>query len=261
MAQETRSKVAAGDFPDFETALRQASADTSAQEAKAQVVNAIKGGLGAGLIGGGVYGLSRYLSGPSAKLRKRVQPSAVELPIKGGRKLAIDGLTSSPSPSPAHLEPGGMWWRTPLAVTGAAAAGIGAAGLLGRVRKKFHERDRAAQEEQAKSEFENALSDVYRPLAKAAADEPSLRELLEVAFAHVKRADMTNSLLSGYGTYAGLTGLGAGVLAYKAAANRKRKDLQTALRQRQREQLRHEPVEVQLPQGLLGPTQTPATEE
>ncbi len=255
------------DYPDFESALRQAAADASAQEAKGQVVNAVQGGLGLGLLGGGLYGLHRYLSRPDAKLRKRIEPAVAELPVTARRrpKLAVDGLTTPPSPSAAHLEPGGMWWRTPLAVTGAAAAGLGAMGLVGKVRKKFREKDRAAQEDQAKAEFESALADVYRPAAKMASDEPSLRELLEAAFTMAKRAGLDgamNSLLSGYGTYAGVAGLGAGVLAYKAAAGRKRKALQAALRQRQREQMRSQPVEMVLPKSLqVGPAVTPALEE
>ena len=234
-------------------AVRSARQQLVQQDALAQLKNIGLTSLGIGAGAAGLAGLSKSLSSPApaASARSPLLPlpypeeEAEEAPPDDGQRKTAD-VTS----------PVGLAWFGPAAL-GAGLLGLGAgwkgidAVLRHRARK-----ERSDQLDEARSNFREAILGLHRSNKTAAALE-QVFEKLDAALAQrntgiPKQASWANfadnaagGLAGGYGAYAGLSGLLAGLFVYDKIKKRSRQAvLQKAMQRRDRRQFIQQPPEV-----------------
>jgi len=239
-------------YPNFESAFRGAANDVAKQQAVGDVGNTIKAGVGAGLLTGGGYALYRMLKKQDPRVTKRTSPEEAILPVK----TADDNIIRDALHANNALDSDHVWWKSPAALAGGLIAGVGTAGLIRSTAGRMAASNRKAKEENARAQFDAALTKTLAPVSKLASD-CDLGDCLVILFDTVKKnaglQDIVDGALKGYGLYAVGTGLGAGALAYSASKDKNRKALQKALSMRQANRARSAPTEIILPGSLSQP--------
>lgn len=212
-------------------------------------------GAGAGVAGRGVVGLINLLKGPRPSTTRLQGPTELPLPLPyRDEKEKVAGITEKTSLP--YYGPGMM-------MAGLAGAGLGwkGADMLLDSRRK---REREQQLEAARSEFHDALLSQYDAPLQVGSSQARIKSAASVEVGQAldrlfeqfvqtgnelektaTMADIGGKALSGYGTYAALAALMGGAWAYDKGKKRSRRAvLESALKQRQRNQFAQSPTEI-----------------
>lgn len=224
------------------------------------------GGLGIGAGARGVMGLMQLAQ--RARPRRDTRIHQTEIPLPFPARPMVEEKVANLLTAPAEST---YWHQNPaLILGGVGGLALGWKGLdhlLDRQRKGIAD----AEEQKAKQEFEQALLNSYpqslktvAPISKAAADDATLGQLLDLAFDRwqAKQANDVSLLNPGnlagrlgnvYGGYATLAALTGGALSYDFFRKRQRRAiLDKALAERNRRQFAARPPEI-----LAVPTPVP----
>ena len=202
-------------------------------KAMEQLQGILLAGLGTGIAARGGVGLYNLMA-RNARPKRKDDPQLFSLPEKTANWFS-DWMSGGSARSPGDIP-----YYKPLAVLGAGAGLYGGYKGLDMVLDRLRKRDRKQEVDQARQEFQAALTDTYGR-KESALD----RAFDKAAEAIEKRAfgDVTGALTGDYLTYAALASLLAGTAGYSMAHNRsKQVMLEKALRARERARNQAQPA-------------------
>lgn len=243
---------------EFRNAVDHVNTGHLRSDALKDVINVGALGLGAGVAGRGTLGLLRMLLTDDKPKKTRSGPAYLPLPYPvEAEKVAgvLDSVGTFLGGGDASSKSGIPWYGPAMLLSGMAGLGAGWKGVdsvLDARRRREMDDDLVS----ARKGFHDALLGQYaepvQPDEKKAGVEVSAA--LDAVFDKVaavteKRAldlpDLAGQAASGYGMYAGLTGLLAGAMMYDRANKRSRRSiLEKALQRRQRRQFTQRPTEI-----------------